>query len=374
MFRKYDIKRYDYISLIIIGCMITMSYFAIDSATKLTTAPGSLPLAQKQLFGFGVGLFLIAVLSFIDYHFIGKFAPLIYLLNIALLVAVLLLGEEVNGATRWLKISGIQLQPSELSKFLMIIVLAKYFDKFKDKINKPHIILGALALLAVPFFLISKEPDLSTALVLVFIFCLMIYVAGISYKYIVGIVLLLIPLTIGALWYVQQPDQALLKDYQMDRINALLHPDEYEKEEAMQTQNSVQAIGSGQLFGKGRYNGKLNKYNYLPEPQTDFIFSIIGEEFGFVGCAAVLAMIMALLLRVIYVGKDSKDMMGRLLVTGFVALIVFHTFINVGVTMAIVPNTGLPLPFVSYGLSSLWTNMLMLGMVINVSMQRKSNY
>ncbi len=142
---------------------------------------------------------------------------------------------------------------------------------------------------------------------------------------------------------------------------------------ALQTQNSVQAIGSGQLFGKGLYNGKLNQYDYLPEPQTDFIFSIIGEEFGFIGCSVVLILIMLLILRVIFISKDSPDLMGRLLGIGFIAVVVFHTFINVGVTTAIVPNTGLPLPFISYGLSALWTNMLMLGMVINLSMQRKTS-
>lgn len=374
MIRSYEFKRYDFISVFIIMALFTISYYAIGSATRINSIEGTDKFANKQLYGFILGFALMVIISFIDYHFIGKFAILVYILNVGLLVAVLAFGDAKNGSARWIPIVGsYTIQPSEFAKFFMVLVLAKYFDKFEKKINKLYIIVGAVILIIVPAYLINKQPDLSTSLVLIFLLGVMLFGSGISYKYIVALILVAVPISLGLLWYVQQPDQQLLKDYQLERILSTINPEEYELSSALQTQNSVQAIGSGQLYGKGLYQGKLNQYDYLPEPQTDFIFSIIGEEFGFVGCSAVLILLLLLILRVLYIAKDSNDLMGRLLVTGFVAVIAFHTFINVGVTTAIVPNTGLPLPFVSYGLSALISNMLMLGMIINLSMQRKTS-
>jgi len=373
MHRSYEFRRYDFISILIVVALFIISYYAIGSATRINSIEGTDFFATKQFYGFIFGFVLMIVVSFIDYHLIGKFAFLIYILNIALLVSVFFIGASKNGAARWIPIGGFTFQPSEFAKLFMVIVLAKYFDKFEKKINKIYILLGSLILIIVPVLLIEKQPDLSTSLVLVFIFVVILFSAGISYKYIFAAVILTVPITLGIFWYVQQPDQQLLEGYQLERILATINPEEYELSSALQTQNSVQAIGSGQLYGKGLYNGKLNQYDYLPEPQTDFIFSIIGEEFGFLGCSVVLILLMLLILRVIYIAKDSTDLLGQLLVSGFVAVIVFQTFINVGVTTAIVPNTGLPLPFVSYGLTALLSNMLMLGMIINLSMQRKTS-
>lgn len=373
MIRSYEFKRYDFISIFIIIALFTISYYAIGSATRVNSIEGTDYFATKQLYGFLLGFVLMVILSFIDYHLVGKFAILVYILNIALLVVVLMIGDTKNGSARWIPLGFFNIQPSESAKFFMVLVLAKYFDKFEKKINKLYIIVGAVILIIVPAYLINKQPDLSTSLVLVFLLGVMLFGSGISYKYIAALIIVAIPISLGLLWYVQQPDQQLLKEYQIERILSTINPEEYELSSALQTQNSVQAIGSGQLYGKGLYQGKLNQYDYLPEPQTDFIFSIIGEEFGFVGCSAVLILLLLLILRVLYIAKDSNDLMGRLLVTGFVAVIAFHTFINVGVTTAIVPNTGLPLPFVSYGLSALVSNMLMLGMIINLSMQRKTS-
>lgn len=373
MLRSYDYKKYDFISVIIVFALFVISYYAIGSATRINSVEGTDHFATKQLYGFILGFVLMLILSFIDYHIVGKFAILIYLLNIGLLLAVFFIGDTKNGSARWFPIGSYTIQPSEFAKLFMVIVLAKYFDKFEKKINKLYIIVGAVILIAVPTYLIKEQPDLSTSLVLVFLLAVMLFGSGISYKYIFALVIIAVPVSLGLLWYVQQPDQQLLQDYQLERILSTINPEEYELSSALQTQNSVQAIGSGQLYGKGLYQGKLNQYDYLPEPQTDFIFSIIGEEFGFIGCSAVLILLLLLILRVLYIAKDSNDLLGRLLVVGFVAVITFHTFINVGVTTAIVPNTGLPLPFVSSGLSALVSNMLMLGMIINLSMQRKTS-
>jgi len=373
MFRSYNYKRYDFLSIILMFLLITISYFVIGSATRINSIEGTDYYAQRQLMGFSIGLVLMLLVSFFDYHLLGKLAIPIYLLNVGLLVAVLMFGKEVNGAVRWIEMLGMTIQPSEFSKFFMVIVLAKYFDRFQKHINSVFVWLGAGILIVIPMMLIRKQPDLSTALVLVFLLGIMLFAAGIKYRYIFILLGIAIVMMFGVLWYIQQPDQVLLSDNQLGRIMAMINPEEYELSIALQTQNSVQGIGSGQLFGKGIYNGKLNQYNYLPESQTDFIFSIIGEEFGFIGCSVVLLLMLALMLRVLYIAKDSKDLMGQLLCAGFVAVIGFQTFINVGVTTNIVPNTGLPLPFISYGLSALWSNMLMLGLVLNLSIQRKTN-
>lgn len=371
LFKNYDFRRFDFISVILIVILFVISYYAVGSATLINSVEGTDRFATKQLYGFLVGLVLMFGVAIFDYKFIAKFAIPIYLLNIGLLVMVRFLGVEVNNAVRWVRIAGYQFQPSEFTKFFMIIFLGKYFDKFNNKINKPYILLISLVIISPVIYLVFDQPDLSTSLVLVFLFAVIVFSAGISYKYIIGLAILAIPIVFGLFWYIQQPDQKLLDDYQIERILALQDPEKYELDTALQTDNSVQAIGSGQLRGKGLYQGKLNQYNYLPEPQTDFIFSIIGEEFGFVGCAGVLTLLLLLMLRVLWVAKDSPDPLGQIIGAGFVAVVAFHTFIHVGVTTGIVPNTGLPLPFVSYGLSSLWANMLALGLVLNLSMQRK---
>jgi rod shape determining protein RodA len=373
MFRSYNYKRYDFLSIILLFLLITVSYFVIGSATRINSIEGTDYYSQRQLFGFFIGLVLMITLSFFDYHLLGKLAIPIYLVNIGLLVAVLMFGKEVNGAVRWIEIGSMTIQPSELSKFFMVIVLAKYFDKFQKHVNSIFVWIGASILIIIPMMLIREQPDLSTALVLLFLLAIMLFSAGIKYRYIFILVGIAIIMMFGVLWYIQQPEQILLSNNQLGRIMAMINPEEYELSIALQTQNSVQGIGSGQLFGKGIYNGKLNQYNYLPESQTDFIFSIIGEEFGFIGCSIVLLLLLALMLRILYIAKDSKDLMGQLLCAGFVAILGVQTFINVGVTTNIVPNTGLPLPFISYGLSALWSNMLMLGLILNLSIQRKTN-
>jgi len=372
MFRDYSFRKYDWISPLLIILLFIISYYVIGSATRVNLEEGTGSYATKQLYGFVIGFIMMLVISIIDYHIIGKFVILIYLINIGLLIAVQVIGFNVNGAVRWIAVGSYTLQPSEFSKFFMVIVLAKYFDKFQKHINNILVWIGAGILMFATVLLIAIQPDLSTSFVLVFLLAIMYFGSGIQYRYIFAVVALVVPLVIVILAYVQTDDQILLQDYQKERVLAMLNPEEYQQSTALQTQKSVQAIGSGQLSGKGLYNGKLNQYNYLPESQTDFVFAIIGEEFGFIGCSVVLILILLLLLRVLFIAKDSPDLMGRLLVIGFVGVVSFHTFINVGVTMAIVPNTGLPLPFVSSGLSALWTNMLMLGMILNLSIQRKT--
>ena len=364
MLKRYQLKRFDWFSLLLVIAIAGIGMVAISSATY-----GTGYYVKRQVLGFATGLVLLLITAFIDYHFIAKLSPLIYLVNLGLLLAVWRFGEAKYGGTRWLSVGGFQMQPSEFGKLFMIIVLAKYFDLFKEKINQPLIILGSLGLIGVPFVLVLKQPDLSTSMVFIVLFAVMIYGAKISYNYIVAVLAVVLPGGFFLFRYIQRPDQVLLSSNQYRRVMAMLHPENF-PDIYYQTINSMQAIGSGMLSGKGLYQGKLHQYDYLPVPESDFIFSIIGEEFGFIGCIILLALFFLLLIRILLIVKDSPDMTGRLIGMGYVGMLTAQIFINIGVTTGILPNTGLPLPYVSYGISSLWGNMIIMGLVLNISMQR----
>lgn len=374
MFRDYDFKRYDlfFVSLIVILSIIGI--FAIKSATMANIHDGTDLFVKKQIAGLVSGFVIMIIVSLIDYRFISKFYWPIYILNIILLLAVLLFGKTVNGATRWITIGGFTLQSSEFCKVFLIIFLAKFIDKYKEKINKPLFLLLTIGLTFIPVYMIMKQPNLSTSIVIIAILGIILFIAGLNYKYIFGTIAILIPIMIVGFWYIQQPNQVLLEEYQVKRIMTAVYPEKATTSERFQTNNSIQAIGSGKLYGKGIYQGKLNQYNYLPEPQTDFIYSIIGEEFGFIGCSTILTLMLILIIRCLWIAKDAKDLTATIMVIGFTTIITFQTFINVGVVTGILPNTGIPLPFISYGISSLWSNMIGAGLVLNISMQRKALY
>ncbi len=371
MFDKYDFKRFDYVIIIIIVILAITGTIAIGSATRINSAEGTAALRNKQMIGFITGGILMMFFAFFDYRWIGKMTVPIFLLNVALLGAVLVAGVNVNGATRWIDIGPFRLQPSEFSKIFTVLVLAKYFDLLKDRINKLYTIVGGVILTGIPVMLIFMEPDLSTSMIMFVIFAFIIFTAGISYWYILAVAAVGVPTAIWGFNYIQSPDQTLLKAYQVDRILSLVDPEKVSADLLRQTNNSIQAIGSGKLFGKGLYLGKVNQYDYLPEPQTDFIFAIIGEEFGFFGCVLILLLILILIMRILWIAKDSKDLYGKLIITGYAAVVMYQVFINVGVATGIVPNTGVPLPFISYGVSSLWNNLIGIGIILNISMQRK---
>jgi rod shape determining protein RodA len=368
VFRQYQLNRFDVLlALMVIGLSI-FGVFAIGSATNIDT------YANRQIFGVVLGTIIMLMVACIDYRFIGKFYWFIYVFNLLFLLSVLLFGSDAKGATRWIDLGIATIQPSEFNKIFMVIFLAKIIDKNKEKINSPFFLLQIVILVGAPMLLIFKQPDLSTSMVLIFMLVIMVFVAEINYKYVLSVLALAIPTLTFLFWYVLQPTQSLLKDYQVRRILALIYPEEYLLSEAYQQYNSILAIGSGQLYGKGIYNGTVTSVkntNFLSEPQTDFIFSVIGEELGFVGGSLLIVAIFIIAIKCILIAKDAKDLYGMLIVTGIVSIIIFQTFVNVGVATALLPNTGIPLPFISYGLSSLLSNMIGIGLILNISMQRK---
>lgn len=371
MFKKYDVKQFDYIAVLIVLALGIIGIVAIASATRIYSPDGTDVFMNRQIFGFSSGLALMMFFAFFDYKWLGKLTVPIYLFNLMLLALVLVAGDTTNNATRWILIGPVRLQPSEFAKIFIVLTLAKYFHLTEKHINNIFVILGGMLLVAIPMALIFKQPDLSTSLIMIMIFVFIIYVGGISYWYVFTAIAVAVPSAIFGFWYIQQPGQKLLEKYQVNRILSLVDPSKVDSSLLWQTNNSIMAIGSGKLFGKGLFLGKINQYDYLPEPQTDFIFSIIGEEFGFFGCALVILLIIALIIRVLWIGKDVKDGYARMIIAGYVAILTYQSFINMGVATGVVPNTGIPLPFISYGISSLWNNLIAIGIILNISMQRK---
>ena len=297
---------------------------------------------------------------------------LIYFINIIFLVLVKFAGTEVNGAKRWIRLPGIQIQPSELTKVAMIIFTAKVVSMYKKEINNLKFLAVLGIVLIIPLALIEMQPDLSTTILITLIILTIIFCAGLSYK-IIGIALLIVvPIATVGIIYISNPNQTLLEDYQRNRIMAFIDPENY-GDGTYQQDNAVQAIGSGQLTGKGLNNddpSSLKNAHYIAEAQTDFIFAVIGEELGFVGCCAAILLLAWIVVECIIAAVKAKDFAGRLLCCGAAGYIAFQSALNIGVVTRLLPNTGLPLPFFSYGLTSLLTLYLSMGMVLNVSLQR----
>ena len=370
MFTKFSLKDYNFKLLIMVIGIMVAGVLAVNNADESFTF--------KQSVGVGMGVVVMLVVSFIDYHFICKLSYIIYIVNAALLVLVLLFGVNVNNATRWISIggeNGIQIQPSELSKVMMIVFVAALLSKYseKKKINSFKCILSFAGYVGIGLLLIAAEPDLSTTICLFMVLVTMLYVSGLSYK-IIGLVLLIfIPVAGSFLWYIQLPgDKIILKEYQINRILSFVYPSKY-GEDFSQQNNSIMAIGSGQLTGKGFNSSTIatvKDANFISEQQTDFIFSIIGEELGFIGSVIIIAIILLIVLQCIKIARRSKDTCGMLLATGVGTLIAYQSFINIGVATGVLPNTGIPLPFISYGLSSLLSISLGIGIVLNVSLQK----
>ena len=364
--KPYRLKDYNFTLVILVFALSILGILVIGSAKE--------SYQGKQIIGLILGIIIMVIVSLIDYVWILNFYVFFYTFAILSLGAVLVIGEEVNGATRWIDLGFTTFQPSELAKILLILFFAKFLMDHEGDVSDKMTIIKYAILSAIPLALIVVEPNLSTTICTALVICLMIYIAGLSYKFIGTVLLILIPITVIFLGIVVQPDQKLLKDYQQKRILAFLEPEKYASDEAYQTKNSIMAIGSGQLTGKGLDNNtttSVKNGNFILEPQTDFIFAIVGEELGFIGSSIVIALLLLIVIQCILIGLRSQDLAGRIIGCGVGGLIGFQSFINIGVTTGIIPNTGVPLPFVSYGLTSLVSLYIGIGFVLNVGLQPK---
>ncbi len=363
--QRYHLKDYKFSLVALVLTISVIGVFIVGSAQ---------PSSQgKQAIGVALGVAAMAVISLIDYEWVlNNFYWLMYIVNIILLAAVLLVGVNTNGATRWLNLGFVQFQPSDLTKIITILFYAKLLMKYEQAVNHIRFIILCVALMLPSLALIYKQPNLSNTLCLAMLFCVLMYMGGLSYKYIRNMLIVFVPLAVLLFIIVIQPNQPLIHDYQQNRILAWLEPEKYESEEAYQQLNSIMAIGSGQLTGKG-YNSNattsVKNGNFISEPQTDFIFAIIGEELGFVGCCVVIILLLLIVIDCILIGMKAKDTGGRIICAGVAALIGLQSFINISVATMLFPNTGISLPFISYGLTSVICFYMGIGFVLNVGLQ-----
>jgi len=364
--KPYHLRDYRFNLVLTVFALSVIGVLAVGSA-KAVNQP-------KQMMGVAIGLVIMVITSLIDYVWITDFYWLIYLFSVVILGAVLVIGENVNGATRWINLGFTTFQPSELAKILLILFFAKFITEHEEDINDAATLVKYAILAGIPLVLIVIEPNLSTTICTTLVLCLLIYVGGLSYRFIGTVLVILIPVVVIFLAIVVQPDQFILKDYQQKRILAFLNPEEYASDEGYQQKNSVMAIGSGQLTGKGLNNNtttSVKNGNFILEPQTDFIFAIIGEELGFTGSCIVIALLLLTVIQCIVIGTRSQNLTGKIIGCGVGGLIGFQSFINIGVATQLLPNTGVPLPFVSYGLTSLVSLYIGIGLVLNVGLQPK---
>lgn len=367
MFRNYKFRNYN---LILVSCIVALTILGI-----LIIGSANSDYQNKQIIGMALGLVVMVIVSLIDYDFVLNFYYIYYGLVVILLTMVLFFGDKTAGATRWIDF-GIRFQPSELGKILLILFFAAFFMKYEGDVNNKKVLLKTVILAAIPLLLIEKEPDLSTTIVTFLIIATMLFASGLDYK-IVGILLgISIPAILILLLLIIQDGQTILDEYQGLRILAWLKPEEYPAS-AYQQQNSIMAIGSGLLFGKGLNNDAVDSVkngNYISEPQTDFIFAVAGEELGFIGSLAIIGLLLVITIECIKVARKAHNTSGMLICVGMAALIGFQSFVNICVVTGLMPNTGLPLPFVSYGLTSLVTLYFGIGFVLNVGLQSTRKY
>lgn len=372
MYTKNKLHSFDIFLTVLVVALTSFGIVAIGSATKINVY-GFGGECLSQIIWFISGLVLLFIVSAIDYHAICRFWVVIYALNILLLVAVLMFGSG-DGVSRWL----FGIQPSEFAKIFIIISLAKFIDKSREKIDNISILVIILTMTLIPFILIKAQPSLSASLVILAIMLILLFLGGINYSYIILCLAVVTPVLLILFLDIKSDDHIILSkflnQYQINRLVTGFSSDILSSDPSFyQTKNSIWAIGSGCLRGKGLYQGTINQLSYLPESHNDFIFSVIGEEFGFVGCIGVLAAEFIIIARCIITGIRSQDNLGKLLAGGVAGMIAFQTFVNTGVATGLLPNTGMPLPFVSYGGSSLWINMIGIGLVINIGMRKQKS-
>ncbi len=363
MLKQYRLKNYR-IRLVIYVVLLTLLGIAVIGSAEKS-------VQNKQILGMCLGLAAMLVVSLIDYSFILKFSWLIYLFNIGLLLLIFVIGDNSKGATRWIEIAGIRFQPSELSKICLILFFAYFFAKYQENLNTIKILGISVVLGGIPLALIYKQPDLSTTIVTALIFIALLFIAGLSYKIILGVLGITVPTALVLISLILQPDQKILNGYQYERIMGWLEPEKY-PDTVYQQQNSIMAIGSGQLWGKGLNNtdvASVKNGDFISESQTDFIFSVAGEELGFVGGVLIIFLLLAIALECILISRKAKDLSGKLICCGVAAMLGFQGFVNICVVTGMMPNTGLTLPFVSYGLTSLVSCFIGIGLVLNVGLQ-----
>ncbi len=355
-------KHVDFTLIFLVTGLCILGLLVIYSTTHQENInEGVMQVTRRQLIHILTGLFFCLLVTIIDYHDIVKIAIPLFFLSLIMLVYVIFFGKNVGGSRRWIQLAGFEFQPAEFAKITLIIFLADFLNKQKEEI--PNFLYFSL-----PFFftgilmlLIYKQPDLGTAIVFFAITLLMIFIAGISWKYIIAVFIILVSLfPIG--W-------SFLKDYQKSRLLLFLNPEMDPLGAGYNIIQSKVAIGSGGLFGQGLFSGIQSQLKFLPAQHTDFVFAVIGEELGFMGALLLISLFILVLWKGIRIAQEAPDILGTLIATGVTSFMFIHILINVGMSMGLMPATGLPLPFISHGGTFMITNFIGIGLLLNIHLR-----
>ena len=361
--RKRELKNVEWTILIVAIILCIIGLVALFSATQETEHDDF----NKQCIWFVVSLVILVGVMMIDYETLVKVSPILYGLFILLLIGVLFT-PEINGATSWFDIGFFSFQPGEFAKIFVILFLAlaisRIQERGKQEINRPTRLLVLLAILGVPVLLIVKQPDFGTAAAFIVAAALMIIAAGIDRKYIVATIILVV-VSIPLIY------NFILPEHAKQRIDIFLNPESDPRGAGYNIIQSKIAIGAGGLTGMGLLKGNQTQLGYLYPKSTDFIFAVIGEEMGFLVAGTVVILYVLLITKSLYVAKTAKDEVGSLIATGITGIFLFHVVENIGMVMGLLPITGVPLPFISYGGSSLMTNFMLTGILLNISSKRQ---
>ncbi len=362
MFDRRLLKNFDYQLLLVMLVLCFYGLLVLNSATQGLNAADPSAFVRRQVIwmaaGFA-GMMLALSLDYINYY---RWALYLYLCNIIFLFLVLVIGREGGGAYRWIDLRFLDFQPSELAKLIIIITLARVLVDQQEHVKNLAGLLPLLAHVFAPMFLIFLQPDLGTGLVLIVIFLGLLYMGGVPWRHFLLLVaagLAVLPL----LW-------SQMLSYQKMRLLVFVNPELDPLGYGYQLMQSMIAIGSGGIRGKGLFEGTQARLQFLPEQHTDFIFSVLGEELGLLGGVLLLCLYFFLIYRILKIGALSKDNFGALLCTGVATMISFQVLVNIGMSLGIMPVTGLPLPFMSYGGNSMMLHMISVGVVLNVGMRR----
>ncbi|MFX4261608.1 rod shape-determining protein RodA [Pelotomaculum propionicicum] len=371
------LKKLDHTLLAVVALIIIFSLVTIYSATKDDSVLKN--DFVKQILNIVIGLVGMVIVLNINYEDLAKHMKPLYIINLVLLGAVIFMGDSALGAQRWIEIGPFRFQPSEFSKLIIIVCFAVFLNSRQGKLRKFRDLIPCFAFIGVPVLLILKQPDLGTSLVFMAIMFGMLFAAGAR-------PLLLVCLIAGGLAFVSlwiwahfwfQANYAYdlwipLKDYQLTRLTIFINPWVDWHGDGYHVIQSQIAIGQGGLLGRGLFQGSQTHGDFLPIQDTDFIFSVVGEELGFIGAVGLLVLFFILIYRCIYIAVNAKDNFGFLLSAGVISMITFHVLVNVGMTTGIMPVTGIPLPMFSYGGSNMITNLAALGLLLNINMKKQN--
>lgn len=363
MFRGRFWRNFDWWLFGLAGLLIVTGILVLYSTTfKAATLANPVDTRNQIIFAI-IGLAALLIMSYMDYRVWGKLINWLYTLNLGLLGFVMIAGKTALGATRWINLGFFQFQPSELMKLVLILMLAKFFARHYDEMNRPRWFLASAVYMAVPLVLVLAQPDLGTGIILVLIWLVMCLVARVRWSYLVGLGLLGVAALPLAIKY--------MRPYQRQRLATFFNPTADPLRTGYNVVQARIAVGSGQLFGRGLASGSQSQLNFLPSQHTDFIFAVLAEKMGFIGAGLLIILFGGLLLRGLVIAAKARDRFGMFVATGIVTMLLFHFFINVGMNMGIMPVTGIPLPFISYGGTSLLVAMIAIGLLESIAIRHK---